>query len=285
MRSFDKELETKRTQLIELEQKLTLQRGQLSQAEERIEGLSQTYKNLTNTIAKHDEALANQVDAKFNELDKEINERHVEVLAKMSDDVQEFREDVRQKTKVMQELEKVSKSLLDHASGNLVATNWASRAKRERAAAHTTRAIAFVILAASGLLGYFLIEASLTSSNAVSATTATATSAGQVIARLGVTSIFAALGALLYRESSRHYKEADTAEDVKMSLEAIEPYFVNAEDDERKEAHRALGKVALIESLLSRFASRDASKHTPGIDIKDLTEIAKTLPAFKNTGS
>ncbi len=82
-------------------------------------------------------------------------------------------------------------------------------------------------------------------------------------------------GALLLRESGRHFREADTAEDVALSLRALAPFYAGAKENLRTAARLEVGDAVLVKNVLSRFAHRDAAKHSGDIGAGDLPSFVR----------
>lgn len=89
-----------------------------------------------------------------------------------------------------------------------------------------------------------------------------ALTAGDGILRGAVVLALAGIGSFITLESQRHFREADSAEDVKLALTALEPYYAGSNDEEREAVRRDLGDTVFIKNTLSSFSNRDASKHS-----------------------
>jgi hypothetical protein len=85
---------------------------------------------------------------------------------------------------------------------------------------------------------------------------------GDGVLRSSVAIVIAAFGALLLREANRHFKEADTSEDVVLSMRALAPFYSGSDDTVRVAAREKVGDAVLVKNVLSRFANRDATKHS-----------------------
>lgn len=77
----------------------------------------------------------------------------------------------------------------------------------------------------AGAVGYFIVSEAIANNFDISV--------GGGILRASVAIVIDAFGALLLRESGRHFLEADTAEDVALSLKALAPFYANSDDEIR----------------------------------------------------
>jgi uncharacterized coiled-coil protein SlyX len=162
----------------------------------------------------------------------------------------------------------VGQRLVEHAAGLLTATEWASRAKRERLNAIWLRwgsLVAFV--GALGTGGYILWHAidrgfELT--------------VGDGILRGALVLALVGVGTFLSSEARRHFKEADSAEEVTLALTAIEPFYAGSSSEDRASARKSVGDTVFVKNVLSRFANRDATKHANTTN-QELSEVADLL--------
>jgi len=162
---------------------------------------------------------------------------------------------------------KAGEALAEHAAGDLSAADWYGRAKRERRAAQWIRAGALAAFVFAGAVGYFIVSEAIANNFDISV--------GGGILRASVAVVIGAFGALLLRESGRHFREADTAEDVALSLKALAPFYANSDDDVRLSARVQVGDAVLVKNVLSRFSHRDAAKHAGDVDSAQLSDIVK----------
>lgn len=86
----------------------------------------------------------------------------------------------------------------------------------------------------------------------------------------------AGVGYFLASESRRHFHEADSAEEVTLAITAIEPFYAGSDKIEREKVRSDVGDTIFVKNVLSRFASRDASKHASTTN-QELTEIVELL--------
>ncbi|TRW44121.1 hypothetical protein [Georgenia yuyongxinii] len=160
---------------------------------------------------------------------------------------------------------KAGEALAEHAAGDLSAADWYGRAKRERRAAQWIRFGALAAFVFAGAVGYLIVEEAIANNFDISV--------GGGILRASVAGVIGAFGGLLLRESGRHFREADTAEDVALSLKALAPFYANSEDEIRLAARVQVGDAVLVKNVLSRFAHRDAAKHASDINTAELPEL------------
>lgn len=158
--------------------------------------------------------------------------------------------------------------LVEHAAGQLTATEWTRRATRERRNAIWLRwaSIAAFLLAvvAGGYIVWHAIDRGFT------------LTVGDGILRGAIVIALVGIGSFLTIEARRHFKEADSAEEVALALTAIEPFYAGADTTARSTARDAVGETVFVRNVLSRFSSRDASKHT-SVSNQQLSEIMDLL--------
>lgn len=157
------------------------------------------------------------------------------------------------------------RALLDYAVGELSSTEWTQRATRERKSARWLRLMAFGAFGIATLIGLYIVFEVI--QNAFELTL------GDAVLRAAIPLVIGALGALMLRESGRHFREADAAEDVSLSLTALAPFYENTDDGIRLAARVEVGDAVLVKNILSRFASRDASRHASNAPTAKPSEI------------
>lgn len=158
---------------------------------------------------------------------------------------------------------RAAEALAEHAAGDLSAADWRSRGKRERKAAQWIRFGAVAAFIFAGAIGWFIVGEAIEKDFELTV--------GDGLLRSSVAVVIAGFGGLLLRESSRHFKEADTAEDVALSLQALAPFYAGSDDAVRLAARQHVGDAVLVKNVLSRFAHRDATKYS-GTDLQSLVE-------------
>ncbi|MBM9433207.1 hypothetical protein [Flaviflexus equikiangi] len=160
---------------------------------------------------------------------------------------------------------RAGEALAEHAAGSLSATDWNGRSKRERRAAQWMRFGAASAFVFAGAVGWFIVSEAINNNFDLTV--------GDGILRASVATVIGSFGALLLRESGRHFREADTAEDVALSLRALAPFYASSGDDVRLAARVQVGDAVLVKNVLSRFAHRDATKHAVEINAADLPKL------------
>lgn len=160
---------------------------------------------------------------------------------------------------------RAGEALAEHAAGSLSATDWNGRSKRERRTAQWMRFGAAAAFVFAGAVGWFIVSEAINNNFDLTV--------GDGILRASVAAVIGAFGGLLLRESGRHFREADTAEDVALSLKALAPFYASSEDDVRLAARVQVGDAVLVRNVLSRFAHRDAAKHAGEINTADLPKL------------
>lgn len=257
----------------------------------RNERLDQLEKRLEQTESALDDRLAqlNALEERAAEVKSEVETRQSEI-AKASDEVQETLEkrmddaftewrkardatDAEANAEALQHVASLAavavagEALSRHAAGTLSATDWRERATRERRSALRLRSSSFgAFLVAGGIAAWALWQ--IFAANL-------ALTVGDGIVRGATVAVIGGFGLLLLRESARHFREADTAEDVALSLTALAPFYAGEDEQVATAARAQVGDAVLVKSLLSRFAHRDAAKHAGDINTADLPELVK----------
>lgn len=167
--------------------------------------------------------------------------------------------------------------LAEHAAGDLSAGDWYGRSKRERRAAQWIRSGALSAFIFAGAVGYFIVSEAVINNFDLSV--------GGGILRASVAIVIGAFGALLLRESGRHFREADTAEDVALSLKALAPFYANSDDEVRIGARVQVGDAVLVKNVLSRFSHRDAVKNAGDINTTELSGLVSDATKALNIPS
>lgn len=160
------------------------------------------------------------------------------------------------------------KRLVEQAAGQLTATEWTRRATRERRNAMVLRRSSFVAFTLAVIVGGIIVWYSITDGFELTV--------GDGILRGAVVLALVGVGTFLTAEARRHFKEADSAEEVALTLTAIEPFYAGAGDTSRSTARDAVGETVFVRNVLSRFSSRDASKHA-NVSNQQLSEIMDLL--------
>jgi hypothetical protein len=254
LESLRAEARTLRKEIQSLSETLKQQRGAVDRQNEKITAASATITQVVNTAEERLEAdWTNRVNAweleraaKDQEADRELFDR-LQLLAGSA---------------------AVGRRLVEQAAGSLTATDWAARAKRERTNAMWLRVAAFAFFLGAVAVGAWVLAGAIQAGFELTI--------GDGIVRGALILAVAGVGTLLSAESRRHFKEADSAEEVQLAFTAIEPFYADAPEKERAVVRIALGDTVFVKNVLSRFASRDASKHTSATNA-DLTEVIELL--------
>ncbi|MCS6548414.1 hypothetical protein NYS50_11040 [Curtobacterium flaccumfaciens pv. flaccumfaciens] len=162
---------------------------------------------------------------------------------------------------------RAGEALAEHAAGSLSAADWNGRSKRERRAAQWIRFGAAAAFVFAGAIGWFIVTEAISRNFDLTV--------GDGILRASVAAVIGAFGGLLLREAGRHFREADTAEDVALSLKALAPFYAASDSEIRVAARVQVGDAVLVKNVLSRFAHRDAAKHSGGRDGADLSKLVE----------
>lgn len=162
---------------------------------------------------------------------------------------------------------KVGAALAEHAAGDLSAADWYVRAKRERSAARWIRFGAWAAFLFAGAVGFYIVNEAIIKNFDISV--------GGGILRASIAVVIGTFGGLLLREAGRHFREADTAEDVALSLTALAPFYANSDEGIRLAARVQLGDAVLVKNVLSRFSHRDATKHAGEVKTEELPGLVR----------
>lgn len=262
---LDKEVEARTERLDALETRIAETEKSLIDRQQTLDALEKKAAAVSAEVGTEREAIAAvSVEAK-----DEIAHEWGESLAEWKKTRAEFDEE--QNARILAHAASLAataragEALAEHAAGSLSAADWNGRAKRERRAAQWMRFGAAASFVFAGAVGWFIVSEAI--SNNFDLTV------GDGILRASVAAVIGAFGALLLRESGRHFREADTAEDVALSLKALAPFYASSEDEVRLAARVQVGDAVLVKNVLSRFAHRDAAKHAGEINTKDLPKL------------
>lgn len=264
---LDEEVEVRTTRLNELKESITETEVSLADRQQELERVSEEVEQLREEIKAERETISSISQS----AEKTIQEEWKEAFhgwqqeRKEADSARDA--EALKHVATLAATMKAGEVLAEHAAGDLSATDWYGRAKRERTAAGWLRGAAMAAFLAAVIVGsYIVIEAIRNSFDLT---------VGDGILRSAITVVIGAFGGLLLRESSRHFREADTAEDVALSLKALAPFYANSEDEIRLAARVQVGDAVLVKNVLSRFAHRDATKHAGDINTSELPELVR----------
>ncbi|TDE89585.1 hypothetical protein EXU48_20725 [Occultella glacieicola] len=264
---LDKEIEVRTKRLDELHEHVAATEQGLQQRLDELTRVSAEVEKLRGEIQAQREAIMAVSDA----AQATIDENWSEALSEWKKDRKET--DATHDTQALASIAtlaattKAGEALAEHAAGDLSAADWYGRASRERKNALWMRAGALVAFLFAGAVGYYIVDQAIVKNFDISV--------GGGILRAAVAVVIGTFGALLLRESSRHFREADTAEDVALSLKALAPFYANSEDDIRLAARVQLGEAVLVKNVLSRFSHRDAAKHAGEVNTEELPTLVK----------
>jgi hypothetical protein len=198
---------------------------------------------ISQVTSSADEQLRGQWETLLTAWEQERDARDGELDAKMAEQI-----------RLLSTAALTGRRLVEQAAGSLTAADWAGRSKRERWNAHALRWASFAAFGLAVAVGAWVMWTAIDKDLALTV--------GDGILRGAVVLALAGIGSFLTLESRRHFREADSAEDVKLALTALEPYYAGSSDEERVAVRRDLGDTVFIKNTLSRFGNRDASKHS-----------------------
>ena len=278
---LDQEVEARTARLDGLEKRVAETESALAERLKALEAVSNDLEGVRDAIKDAREAIAavsssaeNKIDAEWDsaltawKLERETTdaERDAEALAHVA---------------TLAATAKAGEALAEHAAGALSASDWYGRGKRERRAAQWMRAAAALAFLGAGAVGWFIVAEAIRNDFDLTV--------GDGILRSTVALVLGAFGGLLLRESGRHFREADTAEDVALALKALAPFYANSGDAVRLEARRQVGDAVLVRNVLSRFAHRDATKHAADVNVTELPglveDATKALKGVQGLGN
>ncbi|MGW4929142.1 hypothetical protein ACWEOH_08320 [Agromyces sp. NPDC004153] len=264
---LDAEIAARTSRLDDLETRINVTERALEERQQELTKLSVGVETLESAIDAEREVIAEVSKSARESIDKDWGE----VLSVWYVDRKEF--DAKTNAEALAHVSALAataiagEALAEHAAGSLSATDWTGRAKRERRAAQWMRAGAAAAFVVAGAIGWFIVAEAIRNNFDLTV--------GDGILRASVALVIGAFGALLLRESGRHFREADTAEDVALSLKALAPFYAGSDDDVRIAARMQVGDAVLVKNVLSRFAHRDAAKHAAEINTAELPSLVK----------
>lgn len=264
---LDQEVEARTGRLRELEARVTETESALQARLDELDRVSSEVTALENEIGAQREAISEVSST----AEATLREEWDAVLAawmqdrKTADDLRDA--EALEHVATLAATRHSAEVLAEHAAGDLSAADWSGRAKRERKAALWIRFGAIAAFVFAGGVGWFIVSEAIRNNFELTV--------GDGILRASVAAVIAAFGALLLRESSRHFTEADTAEDVALSLQALAPFYAGSDDAVRVAARERVGDAVLVKNVLSRFANRDAAKHSGGVNASELPDLVR----------
>lgn len=270
---LDNEIEARTTRLDLLEEEVEKTEASLQARRDELDNVSKRLDTLASDIEGERKNIAEVSASAKTKIDDEWSKAIGEWEKRRDETDRELDADALEHVATLAATASAGTALAEHAAGDLSASDWYGRASRERLAAQWIRAGALAAFIFAGTVGYFVVSEAIANNFDISV--------GGGILRASVAVVIGAFGALLLREAGRHFREADTAEDVALSLKALAPFYANTDDDVRLSARVQVGDAVLVKNVLSRFAHRDAAKHAGDVgsaQLPDLvTEAAKSL--------
>ncbi|MFC7458745.1 hypothetical protein ACFQS2_16260 [Brachybacterium sp. GCM10030267] len=264
---LDKEIEARTARLDQLEDKVKKTEASLHARLDELDGVSKRLDELATDIETERKNIADIGSSAETKIDDEWSESLGAWKKQRDETDHEHDSKALEHVATLAATARAGNALAEHAAGDLSAGDWYGRAKRERRAAQWIRASALAAFFFAGAVGYFIVSEAIANNFDISV--------GGGILRASVAIVIGAFGALLLRESGRHFREADTAEDVALSLKALAPFYANSDDKVRLSARVQVGDAVLVQNVLSRFSHRDAAKYAGDVDSAQLSDLVK----------
>lgn len=264
---LDKEIEVRTRCLDQLEDKVKKTESSLQARLDELDGVRKRLESLTADIEAERKNIAGVSASAETKIDDQWSEAIGKWEKRRDETDHEHDANALEHVATLAATASAGTALAEHAAGDLSASDWYGRAKRERRAAQWIRAGALAAFIFAGAVGYFIVSEAIANNFDISV--------GSGILRASVAVVIGAFGALLLRESGRHFREADTSEDVALSLKALAPFYANSDDDVRLSARVQVGDAVLVKNVLSRFSHRDAAKHAGDVDSAQLPDLVK----------
>lgn len=274
---LDKEIDARTARLGELEQRIVETEQSLSARQSALSQLEQRIASVQAAVEAERETIREVSAGAKREIDRDWGERLHDWWEERTRFDEEQNASILSHAASLAATARAGEALAEHAAGSLSAADWNGRAKRERRAAQWMRFGAAGAFVFAGAVGWFIVSEAVNNNFDLTV--------GDGILRASVAAVIGAFGALLLRESGRHFREADTAEDVALSLRALAPFYAGSEDEVRLAARVQVGDAVLVRNVLSRFAHRDAAKHAGEINAADLPKLVdEAAKALGKTG-
>ncbi|GAA0503646.1 hypothetical protein [Microbacterium aurantiacum] len=240
------ELEELRASVLALDEEVKAKTAELAALTKKVdrqhEKLTADAATITQVVSAADDQLRREWEADLSTWKQDRDARDSEIDSEMATHIQ-----------LLSTAALTGRRLVEQAAGHLTAADWAGRAKRERWNAHSLRWASFAFFTLAALVGGWILWIAIDRDLTLTV--------GDGVLRGALVLALAGVGSFLTLEARRHFREADSAEDVKLALAALEPFYAGADDTERSEVRRVLGDTVFIKNTLSRFSSRDAAKH------------------------
>lgn len=274
---LDREVEARNLRLDELEQRITETEASLKQRLDELTNVSTQVETLRAEIQTQREAIGSVSESAAADMN-EAWEDELDTWKKKRDKTDlDHDAQALENIATLAATARAGEVLAEHAAGDLSATDWYGRASRERRAARWIRFGAWAAFLFAGAIGFYIVNEAIVEKFDISV--------GGGILRASIAVVIGAFGALLLRESSRHFREADTAEDVALSLKALAPFYSGSAEGVKLAARVELGDAVLVKNVLSRFSHRDAAKHGAETNTADLPSLVKQAAETLKTTS
>lgn len=268
---LDREIVLRNERLDELEHRLEQTESALDKRLAQLKALEEHATELKSELGTMQSSIARESDRVQETLEQRMEDAFVEWRKSRDAADAEANADALQHVASLAAVAAAGEALSRHAAGTLSATDWRGRATRERRSALSLRYGSFCAFLVAGGIAAWALWQIFTANLALTV--------GDGIVRGATVAVIGGFGLLLLRESARHFREADTAEDVALSLTALAPFYAGEDDQVTTAARAQVGDAVLVKSLLSRFAHRDAAKHAGDINNADLPELVKQATA------
>lgn len=262
---LDKEIDARTVRLDELEARVAGTEKTLSERMATLEALETKAASVAAAVDAEREAIKEVSASVRNEIDRDWGEKLHDWWEARTEFDEKQNAAILAHAASLAATARAGEALAEHAAGSLSATDWNGRAKRERRAAQWMRFGAAAAFVFAGAVGWFIVGEAIKNNFDLTV--------GDGILRASVAAVIGAFGALLLRESGRHFREADTAEDVALSLKALAPFYASSDETIRLAARVEVGDAVFVKNVLSRFAHRDAAKHAGEINTNDLPKL------------
>lgn len=264
---LDAEIAFRTDRLNQLESRILATEEALTDRETKLSQLATTADEIKASIEAARESIKEVSNGVRAEISSEWTEAQKEWAAERAKFDEENNAEILTHAATLAATARAGEALAEYAAGTLSASDWSARAKRERKAAQWMRFGAAAAFIFAGAVGWFIVNEAIRNNFDLTV--------GDGILRASVAVVIGAFGALLLRESGRHFREADTGEDVALSLRALAPFYAGSKDEIRLSARREVGDAVFVKNVLSRFANRDAAKHATDIDTTGLPSLVE----------
>lgn len=274
---LDKEIAARTERLNELEGRVAETERSLAARQTALDGLEKKAESVAVAVEAERTAIKEVSAAARAEIDRDWGEKLHDWWEERTRFDEEQDANILSHAASLAATARAGEALAEHAAGSLSAADWNGRSKRERRAAQWMRFGAAAAFVFAGAVGWFIVSEAINNNFDLTV--------GDGILRASVAAVIGAFGGLMLRESGRHFREADTAEDVALSLKALAPFYASSGDDVRLAARVQVGDAVLVKNVLSRFANRDAAKHAGEINTADLPKLVDdATKALSNAG-